>query len=56
MPNKYTDGPEPPDTTDEIPKVTTPNPSVAPSTADTSPSGQNRTEYTDGPEPTQDEV
>ena len=55
MSNIYTDGPEQPDTSKESPQPYTPNPSVAPDTADTSTGVPNRTEYTDGPEPTQAE-
>jgi hypothetical protein len=56
MPTKYTDGPESPDTSDESTKQYAPNPVAAPNTADTSTSVPNRTEYTDGPEPSQNEV
>lgn len=56
MPTKYTDGPESPDTTDETTKAYTPNPVAAPTTGDTATSALNRTEYTDGPEPVQDEI
>lgn len=56
MSSSYTDGPESPDTSREVPKAYTPNPSTAPNVADSATTGQNRSEYTDGPEPTQDEM